>query len=119
MLALSTSKVTHDFLRPFLKSLTRPQGKALLAFTKAMIQGETSILCQMGRVVQKHIMPKSFCEKMGKHLEKIKALHLKPLFLAPKTGWELNDTPRSKLRGICGYSVAVYKSLNCSRCICL
>lgn len=26
-----------------------------------------------------------------------------------------NEEPRSKLRGICGYFVAVYKSLNCSR----
>jgi len=89
MLASCTSKVTHDFLRPFLKSITRPQGKALLAFIKAMIQGKTSVLCQMGREVQKNIMPKSFCEKMGRHLEKIKDLHLKPLLLAPKTGWEL------------------------------
>jgi len=88
MLAPITAKVTHDFLRPFLKRITRPQGKALLIFIKGITEGESSVLSQIGRMVQKRIMPKTVCEKLGRNLEKIDSIKLRPLILAPKEGWE-------------------------------
>lgn len=67
----SLEKNLHDFLRPFEKDLARPARRQLLRMVKGMIEGKTVKLAEIGRTIRPDIMPKTFCEALGKFLEKI------------------------------------------------
>lgn len=68
------AKNLHDFFRPFGKVLTRPEYKKCFSAVKGMIQGKTVVLSEMGRKTEAEILPKTFCEKVGKMLGGIATL---------------------------------------------
>lgn len=74
ILAPIAAKSLHDFLRPFNKILSKPKQKHLMSALKGMISGETVVLSQVGREVASAIMPKTYCEKLGKSLENFSVL---------------------------------------------
>ena len=74
IVAQITAKNLHDFLRPFKKVLSRPKQKHLLTAIKGMIAGSTVVLSQIGRETEPDIMPKTYCEKLGKSLEEFSKL---------------------------------------------
>lgn len=74
ILAPIAAKSLHDFLRPFNKVLSKPKQKHLISALKGIISGETVVLSQIGRGIASAIMPKTYCEKLGKSLEDFSVL---------------------------------------------
>ena len=107
IIAPIAAKGLHDFLRPFNKLLSKPKQKHLLSALKGMIAGETTVLSQIGREVCPAIMPKTYCERLGRSLEHFSILADVQLQKASSLKLEMlildgGDIQRSHARKIAG-----------------